>query len=215
MDQTTINKSYQLHKIFNHAKRYNNLFNPDELINNGIYILFEKGETYLNMDRVVRVGTHTGNNKLPARMVQHYQIETKDRSIFRKNIGRTYLTMDNDPYIDVWNVSNTERINRLRNLPYRDLDKEASLEKQITKEINDNFSFVLIEVNDKTYRLYLEMAIIATIAQGDSKPSKNWLGNHSPVEKIRDFGLWQVQGLKRKPITDEDLKYIKTHIVMQ
>ncbi|HLQ83850.1 MAG TPA: hypothetical protein VK121_08445 [Pseudogracilibacillus sp.] len=213
MDQSTKNKSYQLHKIFNQAKRYNNLFNPDKLINNGIYILFEKGETYLNMDRVVRVGTHTGNNKLPARMIQHYQIETKDRSIFRKNIGRTYLTINNDSYIDVWNVSNTERINRLRNLPYRDLAKEAALEKRITKEINDNFSFVLIEVNDKAYRLYLEMAIIATIAQGDSKPTKNWLGNHSPVEKIRHFGLWQVQGLKREPITNKDLKYIEKHII--
>src|SRR5690625_5383288 len=72
------------------------------------------------MDRVVRVGTHTGENKLPARMVQHYQIETKDRSIFRKNIGRIYLNQVNDPYIDIWNVSNTERKNRLANLPYRD-----------------------------------------------------------------------------------------------
>src|SRR5699024_4754929 len=209
----TVNKSLELHKIFNQAKRYDNSFNADELINNGIYILFEKGETYKGMDRVVRIGTHTGENKLPARMVQHYQIETKDRSIFRKNIGRIYLNLENDPYIDVWNVSNTERANRLRNLPYRDFEKEASLEARITEEINNHFSFVLIKVEDKIYRLYLEMAIIATIAQGDSKPSASWLGNNSPVDKIRDYGLWQVQGLKREPITNEDLEYIKQHIV--
>ena len=213
MSHNTITKSYKLHKIFNQAKRYDNNFNPDDLINNGIYILFEKGETYEDMDRVVRVGTHTGENKLPARMVQHYQIETKDRSIFRKNIGRIYLNQVNDPYIDVWNVSNTERKNRLANLPYRDFEKERLLEERITQEINDHFTFSLIEVNDKTYRLYLEMAIIATIAQGESTPSSNWLGNDSPVEKIRDYGLWQVQGLKRDPITDNDLEYIKNHIV--
>src|SRR5690625_5506217 len=91
MSHNTITKSYKLHKIFNQAKRYDNNFNPDDLINNGIYILFEKGETYEDMDRVVRVGTHTGENKLSARMVQHYQIETKDRSIFRKNKSRCYL----------------------------------------------------------------------------------------------------------------------------
>lgn len=206
-------KSDQLHKLFNQARRYDHSFNPDALINNGIYILFEKGEKYGEMDRVVRVGTHTGENKLPARMVQHYQIETKDRSIFRKNIGRIYLNQANDPYIDIWNVSNTERKNRLRNLPYRDFEKEAALEERITKEINDNFTFCLIEVNDKIYRLYLEMAIIATIAQGSSKPSPTWLGNDSPVEKIRNFGLWQVQGLKREPILDADLEYIKKHVV--
>ena len=207
-------KSHQLHELLNQATRYDHSFNPEKLINNGVYILFEKGEKYENMDRIVRVGTHTGENKLPARMVQHYQIETKDRSIFRKNIGRTYLSQANDPYMDVWNVSNTERKNRLRNLPYRDFDKEAALEERITKEINDNFTFALIEVNDKVYRLYLEMAIIATIAQGSSKPSPTWLGNDSPVDKIRDFGLWQVQGLKREPITDADLEYIKKHVVI-
>ena len=209
----TDNKSLQLHKIFNQAKRYDYSFNPDELINNGIYILFEKDETYKDMDRVVRIGTHTGENKLPARMVQHYQIETKDRSIFRKNIGRVYLNLANDPYLDVWDVSNIRRKDRLRNLPYRDLDKEAALEERITEVITSNFSFALIEVNDKNYRLYLETAIIATIAQGQSQPSKHWLGNNSTKIKIRESGLWQVQGLKRNPITDEDLEYIKKHIV--
>lgn len=209
----TVNKADELHVIFNQAKRYDNQFDSDELIDNGIYILFEKGEKYGSIDRVVRVGTHTGNNKLPARMVQHYRIQTKDRSIFRKNLGRIYLNQTNDPYIDIWNVSNTERINRLRNLPYRDFDKEAALEERITHYINDNFTFCLIQVDDKEYRLYLEMAIIATIAQGTSHPSDHWLGLDSPVEKIRTYGLWQVQGLKREPITYEDLEYIKKNIV--
>src|SRR5690625_6480935 len=80
-------------------------------------------------------------------------------SILRKNIGRIYLNQVNDPYIDIWNVSNTERKNRLANLPYRDFEKERLLEERITKEINDHFTFSLIEVNDKAYRLYLEMAI--------------------------------------------------------
>src|SRR5699024_2069652 len=156
---------------------------------------------------------HSGENKLPARMVQHYQIETIDRSIFRKSIFRTYLNQVNDLYIDISNVTHTERKNRLDNLPYRDCEEERLLEELITKEIINYLTFSLIEVNDKAYLLYLEMAIIATIAQGESTPSPNWLGNDSPVEKIRDYGLWQVQGLKRDPITDNDLEYIKNHIV--
>src|SRR5690625_3152045 len=99
------------------------------------------------------------------------------------------------------------------NLSYRNYEKDRLLEECITKEINDHFTFSLIEVNDKAYRLYLEMAIIATIAQGESTPSPNWLGNDSPVEKIRDYGLWQVQGLKRDQITDNDLDYIKNQFL--
>src|SRR5699024_11999867 len=139
----TIKKLYKLHIIYKQTRILDNIFNHDDLINNGIHILFEKGETYEDIDRVVRVGTHTGKNKIPARMVQHYQIETKDRSIFRKNIGRIYLNQVNDPYIDIWNVSNTERKNRLANLPYRDFEKERLLEERITKEINDHFTFSL------------------------------------------------------------------------
>jgi len=32
--------------------------------------------------------------------------ENKDRSIFRKNIGRALLNKDNDPFIEQWNKKN-------------------------------------------------------------------------------------------------------------
>jgi hypothetical protein len=51
---------------------------------NGIYILFEKRETAHDTNRIVRVGTHTGNNQLRSRLRQHFIVENKDRSIFRK-----------------------------------------------------------------------------------------------------------------------------------
>jgi len=63
-------------------------------------------------DRIVRIGTHTGNNKLWFRLKEHL-IENKDRSIFRKNIGRALLNKDNDCFIEHWNKKNlTKKIKK-------------------------------------------------------------------------------------------------------
>ena len=43
------------------------------------------------MDRIVRIGTHTGENQLRSRLMQHFVKENKNRSIFRKNIGRCFF----------------------------------------------------------------------------------------------------------------------------
>jgi hypothetical protein len=69
---------------------------------NGIYFLFEKGETAHRTNRIVRVGTHTGNDQLRSRLKQHFLVENKDRSIFRKNIGRALLNKDKDPFLSDW-----------------------------------------------------------------------------------------------------------------
>jgi hypothetical protein len=41
---------------------------------NGLYILFEKGEEAHGGERIVRVGTHRGQNNLPARIREHLYI---------------------------------------------------------------------------------------------------------------------------------------------
>ena len=77
-----------LHQFVNGLKRVTFPFDISLLPRNGIYILFEHGEQAHMGDRIVRIGTHTGDNQLRSRIQQHYIKENKDRSIFRKNIGR-------------------------------------------------------------------------------------------------------------------------------
>ena len=62
----------------------------------------------INMDRIVRVGTDTGQNNLKSRMSQHFTNENKDRSIFRKNIGRAILNKNNSSLLNYWNLDLTE-----------------------------------------------------------------------------------------------------------
>ena len=88
----------KIHSYFNKFERYSFPFDTANIPLNGIYILFEKGEYAHGKDRIVRVGTHTGNNQLAPRLKQHFVYANKDRSIFRKNIGRSILNKDNDPF---------------------------------------------------------------------------------------------------------------------
>ena len=75
----------------------------------------------------------------------------------------------------------------------------------MSRYIRENFSFVVLEVPDKEERLELESKIISTLSWCEEcGPSAKWLGNFSPVEKIRKSGLWLVQGLYKTPLNDDD-----------
>ena len=74
----------ELHCLLNKKERFKFPFDKFKLPKNGIYIIFEKGEKFNDCDRIIRVGTHTGDNQLYSRLKQHFVKENKNRSIFRK-----------------------------------------------------------------------------------------------------------------------------------
>lgn len=78
----------ELHALVQRGARHTFPFEARGLPSNGIYVLFELGEECHGGNRIVRVGTHRGQGQLPSRILQHFVAENKDRSIFRKNIGR-------------------------------------------------------------------------------------------------------------------------------
>ena len=110
--------------------------------------------------------------------------------------------------MEQWNWDLTTRENKDKLLPLLDVDKQKQIEKEVTKYIQEHFSFVIYEVSSKDERLDLESKIISTISHcNDCKPSDYWLGSSSPVSKIQESGLWLVQGLYRTPLAkDEYLK---------
>ena len=193
----------ELHDLFNSERRFHFPFDNDiELIpRNGIYIIFETGEQYKNWDRIVRVGTHTGDNQLRSRLKQHFIKENKNRSIFRKNIGRCLLNKDNHPYLGNWDLDSTSKEDKLKNGELIDKTFEQGLEKRISQYIQDNLSFTVFEAATKDQRLFWESRIISTLAASPhNKSSDNWLGQFSPKDKIRQYGLWQVNELLNQPL---------------
>lgn len=201
---------HELHHLMNQINRHTFPFDPSTIPRNGIYILFEAGEYAHGGDRIVRIGTHTGQDQLPSRLCQHFINENKDRSIFRKNIGRALLNKRKDPFLAQWELDLTSREARLKHSGKIDLDKQQEIETQVSNYIRKSFTFVVLRVDSKASRLDLESKIISTVSScTECGPSDKWLGCHSPKAKIFTSGLWLVNELYKNPLSLSDLNRLK------
>ncbi len=196
-----------LHLLFSKMPEYRFPFEPQSIPSNGIYVLFEEGEFAHGANRIVRVGTHTGNNQLRSRLQQHFVAEKKDRSIFRKHIGRALLNRDQDPFIRQWQIDLTTRAAKDQYAHTINFDKLHEVEQQVTAYVRSAFRFAVFRVDDKDKRLELESKIISTVSLCEGCASSNdWLGKHSPVGKIQKSGLWLVNELYKTQLEQDELE---------
>lgn len=206
-------------------------FDPECLPTNAVYFIYEDGEKCGHggdKARIVRVGTHKDSN-FQSRIAEHFllnrpdeihigpnQAAPKDRSIFRKNIGRALLNRTNDEYLPIWEIDFTQRANREQYGHIRDTAKEEKIETEVTGELREHFSFRFIILESQIERMGtggLEGRLIGTVAKCTGcGPSKMWLGCSSPKGKIRDSGLWLVQHLNSPVITNTDRQTISSAI---
>jgi len=152
---------HTIHQWFNEMKKHSFPFDEQEIPKNGVYILFEKGEFAHSTNRIVRIGTHTGNNQLHSRLFQHFLNENKDRSIFRKNIGRALLNKDKDAFLKQWEIDLTTK--NAKNLHSTSVDfiKQKETEKRVTKYLQDNFfsSFFKLMIKIKDLKLNQKLSL--------------------------------------------------------
>lgn len=72
----------------------------------------------------------------------------------------------------------------------------------------------MLEINEKDKRLDFERKIIGTVSNcKECKPSENWLGNFSPIDKIKKNGLWLVQELYKSELIKQDLIEIENYLI--
>ena len=163
---------------------------------NGVYVLFQKGEGGHGVDRVVRVGTHRGQNNLTARIREHLYTQNKDRRIFRKHVGRCLLAKAEDPFLAQWEIDLTTKASRERSAHKVDKVRLQEVEDQVTQYMVQNFSFAVLHVQGRAERLHFEECLLSTIFDcRDCGPSAAWLGKFH-LEVIRGSGLWNVQSLR-------------------
>lgn len=192
----------ELHQCLNRKPRFSYPFDILQIPKNGIYILFEKDEVGHDGDRIVRIGTHTGQDKLRSRLEEHYIKENHNRSIFRKNIGRALLNNEKDPFLDQWEIDLTTHEARESFGHLVDREKLQEVESQVSEYMRSHFSFVVFEVPNKEDRIKFESRLISTVCRCPTcKPSDNWLGLYSPKQKIKESGLWLVNELYKQPLS--------------
>ncbi|MBE6908982.1 MAG: hypothetical protein E7474_05190 [Ruminococcaceae bacterium] len=199
---TQAERGVQLHQLFCALPRYHWQDIDDIPFQDGIYLVFERSETYHGLPRIVRVGTHTSPNRLKQRLYDHFVRENHNGSIFRKNIGKAMLNRENDPYLSTWTLDTSKP-------PYVGMQnraKEAEVERAVTSYLRENMTFAVFPVNDREQRLRLEEAIISSLHHtSDFKASDAWLGSDSPESVIRQSGMWLKQGLDAMPLTDAEM----------
>ena len=182
----------ELHKLFNSQRRFKYPLEKEEknaIPKNGIYIFFEKGETYETpegeiLDRIVRVGIHKKDGLLRSRLNQHFKGNSRASS-FRRYVGQS--------------IQNKKGIQ----------NKGKLLEQEISIYMQKNLSFVVFEVEEKDRRISIESKIISTLSNDKTIPSKDWLGNYSIQPKIKESGLWLVQELYKENLTQEEFEELK------
>lgn len=202
-----------IHGIAKSLTRFYFPFDEYEIPLNGVYVLFENGELGHGQERIVRVGTHTGNDQLRSRLKQHFVNENKDRSIFRKHIGRSILSKKQDPFSPFWEIDLTSKKNKDAFSSMIDLNYQQKIEAEVSLYIQNNFSFCIIPIEEKVERLYYEKRIISTLSWcNECKKSQEWLGNYSPNSKVVKSGLWLVNELYKTPLDIIEINKLRSFI---
>ena len=221
-----------LHEILKKQTLFKHPFDLSQLPQNAIYFFYEDGEKCqgsTSNQRIVRIGTAKQEN-FRSRIFEHYLFDEKklifdayqpkpsDRSIFRKNIGRAILNRKGDEYLFIWDIDFTKIKNRNKYQYFRDMAKEQDIEKEISNILRTTFSFRYLILENEFQRIGpcgLENRLIGSVSNCSCcKPSSEWLGNYSPINKIRISGLWQTQHLWTEEINDVDVVEIEESIKM-
>lgn len=164
---------------------------------NGIYLIYEQGEFVEveegSIDRIVRVGTHTGDKGLARRLRRHVSGKRRT-SVFRTHLGAALLKRDDpdDARLEPWI---NERETRM-----------PDVESSVSEVVQTSFSVACVPVPDQVERLALERGLIALLAASPlAQPSPNWLGFHSYHPTVRQSGLWNTQHVGADPLTAVEL----------
>ena len=204
------NNTLALHMLFNGLPRFDWTMIDQIPYKNGIYIMFEKGESYHSMDRIVRIGTHRAQDHLRERLKDHFVRENANSSILRKNIGRAFLNMDLNPCLHVRETDMPDSENKRNDGHSVNKKLDTELKARISEYLRKNITFICIPVEEEAERSRLEEGLIASLNMDPSfGPSSNWLGLNSPIAEIAHSGLWNRQHLQGRPLSAEELERVK------
>ena len=195
----------RLHEVVNSGPRHSFGISDWPVPINGVYFIFEAGEGSHNAERIVLIGTHNGEGNLAPRLREHMRMN-KDRSVFRKHVGRALLQKDNDPYLDVWNLDFTTRQARETSGHRMDKNRQTEIETLVSSHIEERMSFTVLPTSDSVESRELARLSIGTVSScAECNPSRDWLGQHADP-RIAQSGLWQVMHLYRHGYAPSELE---------
>jgi len=185
----------------------------------GIYFFFEPGELRANgsESRVVRVGTHgvsrgskaTLWNRLRTHRGTGDDCGNHRSSIFRLHVGAALANRDHRVTVASWGHGQIADAKTRR--------AEEELERAVSQHIGA-MSVLWLSIGDEagpaSDRAYLERNLIGLLVGKfgpADPPSKGWLGQFSPDERIQRSGLWNLDFLKH-PYSPDSIAVLDEYV---
>lgn len=150
---------------------------------NGVYVMFEEGETWNSLKRITRVGTHTKPDMLVRRLFNHFY-GLQPQSVFRRRIAEAWRTASEDDITEYMN-------------------------NHVSFAVIDEADFQKYGINrDRMESLLIATIYAASLKEDGPKPSQDWLGNNSK-DKVKQSGMWLEQKLRQPVVTKDEMKFFK------
>lgn len=186
-----------IYSLVAQLSRHDSTFKGTDLPKNGLYLFYEAGELIeyggAAVDRIVRVGTHRADNRLPARLRDHYRSNHRG-SVFRRHIRNALMQAG---------LIDADLAAAVKGSPSKVF---PAVEEMVSRLLADRYTFAVIRIEEKADRLRLEAGLIAALsAEPLGVPSANWLGHYSISPEIRTSGLWNTHHVGGHPITENEL----------
>lgn len=170
----------------------------------GVYLFLDPAEPDFRSagPRIIRIGTHAvsagSKTSLRSRLRNHLgpasEVGSHRGSIFRLHVGRAMLDAEGTRGdLPTWGEGQ-DAVAEIK-------QAEAEHERRVSQYLR-KLEVALIDVDDEpgktSMRAIIEMQLIALCSDSMrpiDRPSRQWLGHHSPVSSIRESGLWNIRGV--------------------
>ena len=156
-------------------------------ITDGVFIGFEEGEKYQDMDRIVYVGCNNSSEKL-SEVIERQFSGSKNEVPLRKHIGTALLISKRDSYYRIWQKDSSDPVSLRRIGTFYDANKEERIEGEVSAYMRKHMSFSCIPVSKINLRKSLQKNLLSSLQKliTNSPASNCWLGRFK--SKIQGFG---------------------------
>lgn len=190
----------RLHRLFNEIEHYTPFYrNIESFSGSGLVITFETGQKSFGYDRIVHVG-ESGNL---SRRIREFFMSIERNATLKRHVGAALINQANEDsvFAELW----WENSHGIFDENYRAIEEKYMAKVFEYIKANMTFTIVPFPATIAEKRSELKDKILYTLGKYNEKNAfNNWLGNASPRNDVRTYGLWAEKFIKSEQILTQD-----------
>ena len=193
---------------------------------NGIFLLFEDGETFdyydgrsvRKIERVVYAGVNLQTKRLANLVYRNLHGSKNDTSVRRCIGGCMLLEQGRDYYYETWMSVIRDGYDNSGVEAFVEPELEEEIEEEVTDYMQNHMTFACFPVNgERQERREFRLHLVATIRKylRNEHPSPDWIGNNIDISEISESGMWNLNGRHFRTLTEGERKWLTMQIKKQ